>query len=350
MFKNNILDHHRFCLKMGILKRFLATTLFLVWVILGVFAENCPIKGCVCESNTITCNNTGITSLPDPSTIPPKYTELVFINNNIREIQNAHYPYVTRLVVKDCSVQKIASDGFVNMTSLQTLDLSENSISNINKEMFQNLTNMTTLLLQGNQLTELKSDSLSPNSMPNLLTLNFEFNQITNVDSEVIMFPLMTYLNIGNNKLSKIPPDSVWKVTTMLETLILHGNTGITSVGDNAFNGLSKLKDLHLDACMISSVSDKAFSGLSSIQQLHLGDNVITKFNVATLEPFQDSIQVLHLYIYKLTTLDGAVENLQRKKLIDLDLWDNPWTCDCSIQWMNQLHTNTTYAKDPKYI
>ncbi|XP_062568376.1 leucine-rich repeat-containing protein 3B-like [Saccostrea cucullata] len=74
------------------------------------------------------------------------------------------------------------------------------------------------------------------------------------------------YLSLGYNQITSIP-DNAFNGLPNLQTLYLQVNK-ITSIPDNAFNGLQNLQTLYLHVNQITSIPDNAFNGLPNLQTL----------------------------------------------------------------------------------
>ncbi|XP_062587593.1 leucine-rich repeat transmembrane neuronal protein 2-like [Saccostrea cucullata] len=127
----------------------------------------------------------------------------------------------------------------------------------------------------------------------------------------------------------------------------------ITNLEDNAFDGLSNLKELNLQLNQITTLEDNAFHGLSNLKTLVLSNNRITTVqdnafaglhNLSYLSLYRNQIsaipnnvfkelpnlKTLHIFSNNITTLDKNMF-LGLPKLKTLSVERNPLHCDCIL-------------------
>ncbi|XP_062389440.1 SLIT and NTRK-like protein 5 [Sardina pilchardus] len=149
---------------------------------------------------------------------------------------------------------------------------------------------------------------------------------------------------------------------------LLHlGNNRISVIHDSAFRDLVNLRRLYLNGNLIERLTEDMFYGLESLQYLYLEYNVIREIMPGTFEQLPN-LQLLFLNNNLLKTLPEGVfngltlarlnlrnnhfRNLpvggvldQLKSLVQIDLFENPWDCSCSIVemklWLEQLNSGT---------
>ncbi|XP_077584763.1 SLIT and NTRK-like protein 5 [Stigmatopora nigra] len=149
---------------------------------------------------------------------------------------------------------------------------------------------------------------------------------------------------------------------------LLHlGNNRIAQIHDRAFGDLNHLRRLYLNGNLIDHLSADIFYGLKSLQFLYLEYNVIKEVSEDTFQHVP-KLQLLFLNNNLLKTLPpGAFHGLTLARLnlrsnhlrnlpvtgvldrltalVQVDLYENPWDCSCSIidlkVWLEQLSTGT---------
>lgn len=149
---------------------------------------------------------------------------------------------------------------------------------------------------------------------------------------------------------------------------LLHlGNNRIADVDDRAFGDLIHLRRLYLNGNLIERLTADMFYGLESLQFLYLEYNVIKEVTADTFQHVP-KLQLLFLNNNLLKTLpEGTFNGLtlarlnlrnnhlrylpvrgvldQLTALVQVDLYENPWDCSCSIldlrMWLEQLSTGT---------
>ncbi|CDQ57015.1 unnamed protein product [Oncorhynchus mykiss] len=149
---------------------------------------------------------------------------------------------------------------------------------------------------------------------------------------------------------------------------LLHlGNNRIAHIHDRAFGDLTQLRRLYLNGNLIDHLTVDMFYGLESLQFLYLEYNVIRDIVSNTFQHVPN-LQLLFLNNNLLKTLPGEIFNGlklarlnlrnnhlrhlpvsgvldQLTSLVQVDLFENPWDCHCSIvemkMWLEQLSTGT---------
>lgn len=154
--------------------------------------------------------------------------------------------------------------------------------------------------------------------------------------------------------------------TTSLDLLHL-GNNQISVIHSKAFAELHNLRRLYLNGNLIQRLTDDMFSGLERLQFLYLEYNVIREIETGTFAQVPN-LQLLFLNNNLLKTLPAGVftgSNLARlnlrnnhlrnmpingvfehlTSLVQIDLFENPWDCSCSIvemkKWLEELSSGT---------
>ena len=115
-----------------------------------------------------------------------------------------------------------------------------------------------------------------------------------------------------------------------LESLYLN-NSGVITIGNNAFSGLTSLKTLDLSHNpLLKELKGTEFSsGLFDLQELRLDHCGLTYVNDVTFEPLV-SLQVLRLDVNLLSSF--PVWRLDRNTNLDiLSLSQNVWSCECNF-------------------
>ncbi len=158
--------------------------------------------------------------------------------------------------------------------------------------------NLKSLHLAGNRINSLPGRPFS--GLTNLYWLDLSENQIADLHVQAPFFGLtgLVYLNLGRNSLSSVEINQ-FSWSTKLEWLALNnqfaqdadnnfeptGNALLTSLGVQAFTGLSSLKELDLANNGITSTGlpNNVFSPLSSLESVALFGNPGAPFTLTNL-------------------------------------------------------------------
>ena len=115
-------------------------------------------------------------------------------------------------------ITTVQKGSFDHLLKLKVLNLEENRISALPDGIFSKLTNLRNLSLNGNKLKTLPSEIF--NFLGKLENLYLQSNELVMLDTFIYSLNNITTLNIRNNKLSYVLPDSVDKLTTFREVLM----------------------------------------------------------------------------------------------------------------------------------
>ncbi|XP_047459227.1 leucine-rich repeat, immunoglobulin-like domain and transmembrane domain-containing protein 1a [Mugil cephalus] len=117
----------------------------------------------------------------------------------------------SKLRIEKTSIQRIPSDAFNYLSSLEFLWMSFNTLSTLNSDSFRGLFNLEELRLDGNVLTAFPWESLM--DMPSLRLLDLHNNQLTSLPPEATTYIRnLTYLDLSSNSLLTLPGEvlSTW--------------------------------------------------------------------------------------------------------------------------------------------
>ncbi|XP_049883851.1 carboxypeptidase N subunit 2-like [Pectinophora gossypiella] len=283
---------------------------------------------------------------------------------------------IQHLTLSSCEIESIQGRSFSKLADLVTLDLSYNKIVSLDRQVFEGPTipgqepqpfaKMRTLNLSHNELHALPQDLFI--ALPELTTLDLSGNPLRYIDqvtmAAVTMLTKLKELNLSSCELETLP-EGLFRRQRRLERLDLSANL-FTSVpatlgetanlvylrlDENPFasldegtaiSKLTSLQELHLNRLSkLQSISEGALGQLESLTSLYLCCNR----RLTTLDPgflmWTDELEVerfpllqkLHLNNNNLSIISS--EYLDRwDRLVEVDVSNNPYTCDCHIQWM----------------
>ncbi|XP_075874578.1 leucine-rich repeat, immunoglobulin-like domain and transmembrane domain-containing protein 1a [Nelusetta ayraudi] len=124
----------------------------------------------------------------------------------------AGFPVDTsKLRIEKTAIQRIPSEAFNYLSSLEFLWMSFNTLSALNPDSFRGLFNLEELRLDGNALTAFPWESLM--DMPSLRLLDLHNNQLTLLPAEATTYiKNLTYLDLSSNSLLTLPSEvlSTW--------------------------------------------------------------------------------------------------------------------------------------------
>ncbi|GFN79505.1 immunoglobulin superfamily containing leucine-rich repeat protein [Plakobranchus ocellatus] len=177
--------------------------------------------------------------------------------------------------------------------NIMTLDLSGNIFPKMEGNRFLSYRYLKTLYLRNNSMKEMESASLKG---PSYLKI----------------------LDLTNNRLQEVPVTALSQVANTLERLVLAGNK-IYQIPARAFSGMSKLQYLDLSGNSINKVNYGAFRGLESLQVLKLRHNALKTLPADAFDDFPAN-------------------------MVQVQLYENRWVCDCNLRWLRRWMNATDAA------
>ncbi|XP_028292799.1 SLIT and NTRK-like protein 5 [Gouania willdenowi] len=186
------------------------------------------------------------------------------------------------------------------------------------------------------QISDLNPKPYNPKKM--YLTGNYisivrrsDFNDATGLD----------LLHLGNNKIAHVH-DRSFADLTHLRRLYLNGNLIDRLTGD-MFYGLESLQFLYLEYNVIKEVNSDTFQHVPKLQLLFLNNNLLKTLPAGTFNGL--TLARLNLRNNHLRYLPASGVLDQLTVLVQVDLFENPWDCSCSILelklWLEQLSMGT---------
>ncbi|XP_052003047.1 toll-like receptor 13 [Xyrauchen texanus] len=222
--------------------------------------------------------------------LPHAATNLTITRCNLSEVTERsfqHLPNLNFLVLDYNHIVKIHKDAFINLSQLQTLNLSCNDISSLH-HVFHDLHNLTELFLGNNKLTNI--DTLLFLNLTNLKTLDLRRNHLHNFSvlvQSIMHLSRLTKLDLSYNSLTTLHHST--RLPQSLASLYLSDNKLYTLGCDKSFLKYVKV----LDFSDNTRLSSKAFQDLNleNIKYLRL------RFTNVSAKKLLDYTNVSHWHI-----------------------------------------------------
>lgn len=148
-------------------------------------------------------------------------------------------------------------------------------------------------------------------------------------------------LHLGNNRISRIH-DRAFGDLTNLRRLYLNGNL-IDHLTTDMFYGLDSLQFLYLEYNVIKEVASDTFQHVPKLQLLFLNNNLLKTLPAGALKGLTLARLNLRSNHLRNVPVSGVLDQLTA--LVQVDLFENPWDCSCSIldlkMWLEQLSMGT---------
>ncbi len=209
-----------------------------------------------------------------PTDIPDNVTDLRLDHNSLTEILTGVFerlPKLTTVTLSDNAITTVNSQALMGSV-VKHLDLQINELSIV---PHLNHSYLTHLVLKKNYIRQVRKDSFI--DLPSLDDINLANNLIDYVHPEAFCGTQLQVVALGFNTLSKVPEFRCVGMT--LKKLYLSGNK-LSHVGDPDFRSLEVLKVLHLGRNVLYHVSGLDANLGSSLEFLKIHDNSLQTFDL----------------------------------------------------------------------
>uniref|UniRef100_A0A8C6U9B7 SLIT and NTRK-like family, member 5b n=1 Tax=Neogobius melanostomus TaxID=47308 RepID=A0A8C6U9B7_9GOBI len=148
-------------------------------------------------------------------------------------------------------------------------------------------------------------------------------------------------LGTTSQRIARIHPRAFGDLTN-LRRLYLNGNL-IDRLTADMLYGLESLQFLYLEYNVIKEVTSDAFQHVPKLQLLFLNNNLLKTLPVGAFYGLTLARLNLRNNHLRYVPVSGVLDQLTA--LVQVDLFENPWDCSCSIlelkSWLEQLSTGT---------
>ncbi|KAL3270508.1 hypothetical protein HHI36_021048 [Cryptolaemus montrouzieri] len=237
-----------------------------------------------------------------------------------------------------------APEEFLPLRALRTIMLDRNNLHSLNANLFEHTEKIESLSLAYNPLEVI--DQHTAIAITNLIHLKFldlSYTQISVLPQYFLHTPrYITVLNMSGNNFVHVPMEL--EEAHALETFIFNDNPVVNLTHKNGFPEIPTLRVLHL--CQMPELTEigaGSLANLTKLEELYVAGNpklariddgalASTDRTGGTYEVWP-SIKKLYLNDNQLSYMNKSFL-AQWDSLAELDLLDNPWTCECENQWM----------------
>ncbi|XP_071960188.1 uncharacterized protein [Antedon mediterranea] len=237
--------------------------------------------------------------------------------------------WIEVLSLSNNSLLQIPCKDIVKNTHLIHLDLSYNSITTIENNCLNHLKYLKVLDLKSNKIKTI--DEFALQTMSRLDTVILDNNSIRTLPPYWLRGTSVSHVNLNSNELVSLSNESFCGLENLVIVHLLKNS--ISSISTGAFCGTS-LETLVLEYNNLQVINASQFECVSTLKELFLSNNYIQEVNPAAFDGI--CLKTLHLHS---NFLESITENLVVRDSYEvLTLENNPWRCDCHIEWMKDYY------------
>uniref|UniRef100_A0A9R1SHX4 Vasorin b n=3 Tax=Cyprinus carpio TaxID=7962 RepID=A0A9R1SHX4_CYPCA len=287
-------------------------------------ADTCP-KDCTCPAqDSIFCFSRKDTKMPNK--VPTTTKKLYVFKNGIEFLSQEDFLELESLEMLDLSQNKLTElpdSVFEPLSSLHNLDLSANQIVHISKDSFAGLEHLERLYLYSNLIESIHPAAFD--GLQQLLELKLQGNKLTIMPA--LKLPHLLLLDLRFNSIPS--PRSNDLQTPRLESLKL-GGLGLSSLDEELLGSFKNLHELDISNNQLTT-----FPGVlreaRGLVTLSLAGNPM---GPVKWEDFEKLSEIQELDISNLS-LQGLPETLTQlfPHLERLTVAENPFNCLCNLAW-----------------
>lgn len=156
--------------------------------------------------------------------------------------------------------------------------------------------------------------------------------------------PSLRELSIQKNEIKQAERNLLEDVAGTLQSLQFEENAIVNAkVLQNITGGrvLHNVKILSLRYNRIPIIDSQLFSGVPGVVSLYLSNSHVNTVHIDAFEPISESIAQLLISDNDITTLpEGLFDKIIWNPSFILTIDNNPWHCDCNLEWMRDTMRN----------
>lgn len=260
---------------------------------------------------------------------------------NLTELDLSHNQLTTPLLSPHIFRGRFSPEAYTPLAKMEELNLAYNALHSLHQDLFEHLGSLKILSLEGNPLTVIDSATvIALSNLPYLEELDLSYCELDDLPEHLFHTPkYLRKVNLTGNRFSS--PPLALEDGKAIESVSLDENPMKVIDADNAFPRMLRLKELSLCSMHnLTKIGARAFSELRNLESLHIqcchlleniDENAIARVGEFSAE--WPPLKKLHLRDNALHYLPAGLVG-KWDDLVELDLRDNRWSCDCDNQYL----------------
>ena len=225
----------------------------------------------------------------------------------------------------DCTLAGLSEWPIALPTNTTTLILGRNRLRRITKENLSIYPQLKKLVLSYNRI-DLIDQRLEHNQLE---TLDISFNAIADLEF-LFGLPKLRHLNATSNKIGLLE-NVTFTRSSRIQWLSLDDNP-IRNLDSGLFRRNEQLTYLSLSGLLVDSLPARLLDPLTRLVQLEIRNNArLAALRDDVFHYLGNSLRYLMLTNNSLDSLPRSLRQLDTLRELNLD--NNPFTCDCSLFW-----------------
>lgn len=246
-------------------------------------------------------------------------------SNEIVDIHNASYlglENLYSLVLSGNKIGNLTKGAFEDLPSLRILNLANNEIHSIEQSTFDDILYLHALRLDSNFLSDV--NGLFSN-LHDLLMLNISANRIEWFDYALVPVGLQ-WLDLHDNQIDLLGNYFEMEALLKLRTL------------DASFNHITEI-----DSSSLPNGIEIVFLNDNHIKVIH-PFTFMGKPNLTRVDLTRNRLENLEVNAFRLT------EVRNRKPLPEFSISENPYLCDCNMEWIQRIGSLDESRQYPRMV
>ena len=236
---------------------------------------------------------------------------------------------------------------------MQNLDISDNVIESLDKTSLRDLGVISLVKLNASRNYISDIDERAFLGQRKLQTVDLSSNSLVIIEPKTFMRnPSLEILSLSSNQDLRLPEEGPFLASRYLRVLKL-SDCNLDHLSPEAFQELPNLQELYISHNQIETLN--SLQGVGRLRLLDISHNYLTELQSEFFTALPELIR-LNLSYNSFSILDTTVMPQLSKVSSSIDLYGNPWVCDCLMfntiySWCrdNSVYLDLVCSSPPKF-